>query len=418
MTLDSSVSRVSYLGWLLAVEKHRRNREVLFMPPQRWTNDEILVLEKSVEEGLSPESMARKLNRSDSSVRAKIKALQSKNRNNPWTKQDVETLKALANEQCSIEVISLRIGRSPQAVKAKLEYESVVENARLELSVEEKEDYRRLQSLEKSYQTRGFLRSILAFVTQSDEDLTKLNLYKLRGLANEGADMAVIAAKMGASEASVRGRLVHSGVYNQYLIQNHSAMISKLSKLEKKLGIDKSGEDEEIDVSGVLGLIERGEGLHTEFKSTYRYNTKANLLDCPLVKNEVVKVVSGFMNARGGTLLIGVKDSGLPTGIFDDDLNTPDDYIRHLLAFMQHCLGKVVTTLVNIVIVKMPSGEEVCVVETKRSDKPIWCRNPDFNTKKGYPKEHEIFYVRHPATTEQLSGSEAQAYCRKRFPDV
>lgn len=388
------------------------------MPAQRWTIEEIEVLENLISESHSIESIAKKLQRSDSSVRAKLKALQSKNKNAPWSKEEVETLKALASELYPIESISLKIGRTPHAVKAKLEYESIVENARLSLSEEEKEDYRRLEYLAKQYETRGILRSILAFLSQSDEDLSKLETYKLRDLADQGVDMAVIAAKMGASEASIRGKLVYSGVYNQYLVKNHSAMISKLSKLEKKLGLDSIDNGDTINPSTVLGMIEKGEGLHTEFKQTYRFNTKAKRLDCPLVKNEVVKAVSGFMNASGGTLLIGVKDSGLPTGIFDDDFNTPDDYIRHLLRFMQNCLGKVVTTLVNIVIVKMPSGEEVCVVETKRSDKPIWCQNAEFNASKGYPKDHEIFYVRHPATTEKLSGSEAQMYCSKRFQNV
>ena len=386
--------------------------------PAHWTDEEKAILEKGVEAGLSPESMTEKLNRSASSIRAKIKALQTKNRNKPWTEQDVETLKVLANEQCSIEVMSLKMGRSPQAIKAKLEYEWVVENAQLELSSDEIREYKRLQTLEGEYRARGFIGSIVALLFRTDEDLSELDGYKLRDFAHQGLDIAVIAAKMDTTEASIRGRLVHSGVYNQYLIQTHAAMRSKLSKLEKRLGLDGSGASDELDAAAVMALIERGEGLHTEFKSTYRYNTKAKLLDCPLVKNEVVKAVSGFMNAHGGSLLIGVKDSGLATGVFDDDLETPDEYIRHLLRFMQNCLGKVVTTLVNIEIVRMPSGEEVCVVRAKKSEKPIWCRNPDFNAKKGYPKDHEIFYVRHPATTEQLSGSEAQTYCSKRFQNV
>ena len=386
--------------------------------PAHWTDEEKAILEKGVEAGLSPESMTEKLNRSASSISAKIKALQTKNRNKPWTEQDVETLKVLANEQCSIEVMSLKMGRSPQAIKAKLEYEWVVENAQLELSSDEIREYKRLQTLEGEYRARGFIGSIVALLFRTDEDLSELDGYKLRDFAHQGLDIAVIAAKMDTTEASIRGRLVHSGVYNQYLIQTHAAMRSKLSKLEKRLGLDGSGASDELDAAAVMALIERGEGLHTEFKSTYRYNTKAKLLDCPLVKNEVVKAVSGFMNAHGGSLLIGVKDSGLATGVFDDDLETPEEYIRHLLRFMQNCLGKVVTTLVNIEIVRMPSGEEVCVVRAKKSEKPIWCRNPDFNAKKGYPKDHEIFYVRHPATTEQLSGSEAQTYCSKRFQNV
>ena len=50
------------------------------MPAQRWTDDEIIVLEKSIQEGLSPESIARNLHRTASAVHAKIKALQSRRR--------------------------------------------------------------------------------------------------------------------------------------------------------------------------------------------------------------------------------------------------------------------------------------------------------------------------------------------------
>ena len=385
---------------------------------RRWTDDEITWLINLLEQNESSVSIAAKLERTESAVESKIKALRSRHNKNAWSNKDVDTLKALANQGRSIDVISLKMGRSPQSVKAKLEYEWVVENAQLELGSDEIREYKRLQTLESEYRARGFIGSFVALLFRTDEDLSELDGYKLRDFAHQGLDIAVIAAKMDSTETSIRGRLVHSGVYNQYLIQTHAAMRSKLSKLEKRLGLDGSGESDELDAAAVMALIERGEGLHTEFKSTYRYNTKAKLLDCPLVKNEVVKAVSGFMNAHGGSLLIGVKDSGLATGVFDDDLETPDEYIRHLLRFMQNCLGKVVTTLVNIEIVRMPSGEEVCVVRAKKSEKPIWCRNPDFNAKKGYPKDHEIFYVRHPATTEQLSGSEAQTYCTERFQNV
>src|SRR5210317_56456 len=136
--------------------------------PAHWTDDEISILEKGVEADLSPESMTEELNRSASSIRAKIKALQSKNRKIPWTVQDVETLKALANKQCSIEVMSLKMGRSPQAIKAKLDYEWVVENAQLELGSDERRDYKRLQTLESEYRGRGFITSIVALLFRTD----------------------------------------------------------------------------------------------------------------------------------------------------------------------------------------------------------------------------------------------------------
>jgi hypothetical protein len=65
-------------------------------------------------------------------------------------------------------------------------------------------------------------------------------------------------------------------------------------------------------------LIARGESATLEFKSTARWNVKADRAD-PRMEQEIAKTVCAFLNSRqGGTLLIGVTDDGAIHGLQDD----------------------------------------------------------------------------------------------------
>lgn len=57
----------------------------------------------------------------------------------------------------------------------------------------------------------------------------------------------------------------------------------------------------------ILGLIQQGEGLTTEFKAC-RYQ----------LNRDVYETVCAFLNRHGGTLLLGVNDSGEIKGIDPD----------------------------------------------------------------------------------------------------
>jgi hypothetical protein len=60
-------------------------------------------------------------------------------------------------------------------------------------------------------------------------------------------------------------------------------------------------------------LIAAGEGERLELKSTARWNTKSGARDVRM-EDEVAVTVAAFMNASGGTLLLGVDDDGTVRG--------------------------------------------------------------------------------------------------------
>jgi len=80
-------------------------------------------------------------------------------------------------------------------------------------------------------------------------------------------------------------------------------------------------------VLGELGDIERtadldmliagGESGSLEFKQTMRWDTKLQKRSTE-VQRASMKTVCAFLNSGGGTLLIGVADTGKPTGLEDD----------------------------------------------------------------------------------------------------
>mgnify|MGYP002653748195 CR=1 FL=1 len=75
----------------------------------------------------------------------------------------------------------------------------------------------------------------------------------------------------------------------------------------------------------ITELIAGGESDHVEFKSTARINLRTEQKD-PRMEHVIVKTVSAFVNADGGTLLIGVDDDGTPLGLDADyaTLKVPD----------------------------------------------------------------------------------------------
>ena len=56
-------------------------------------------------------------------------------------------------------------------------------------------------------------------------------------------------------------------------------------------------------------MIAQGESANLEFKSSFRWDLRENKLNRAL-EGVILKTLAGYMNGKGGTLLIGVADDG------------------------------------------------------------------------------------------------------------
>lgn len=152
-------------------------------------------------------------------------------------------------------------------------------------------------------------------------------------------------------------------------------------------------------------LAAGGETDRVEFKQTARWNVHTRQRD-PALELVVAKTVAGFLNADGGTLLIGVDDAGTPTGLENDlSLGKAPDHDRYqlfLIDLLQQTLGKTATTLVSIRFEPI-TAVDVCRVDVKASGRPVFLDEP-----KG-PRTAD-FYVRIGNSTRLLLPDELLRY--------
>ncbi len=73
----------------------------------------------------------------------------------------------------------------------------------------------------------------------------------------------------------------------------------------------------EVRHRSVAELIELGESMVLEFKSTFQWDVIQNKQNKEL-RYSVLKTIAAFMNSEGGTLVIGVEDNGNPYGLSND----------------------------------------------------------------------------------------------------
>ncbi|MFV9672626.1 MAG: RNA-binding domain-containing protein [Acidimicrobiia bacterium] len=157
--------------------------------------------------------------------------------------------------------------------------------------------------------------------------------------------------------------------------------------------------------TGATDMASGGETERVEFKQTARWNTHTKQRDEKL-EMVIAKTVAGFLNADGGTLLIGVNDDGEPTGLENDlSLGKVADHDRFQLWIIDHLqrtLGKTAATHVTVAFEPI-NGIDVCRVEVEASNRPVFVDTP-----KG-PRTAD-FYVRIGNSTRRLLADELLRY--------
>lgn len=170
-----------------------------------------------------------------------------------------------------------------------------------------------------------------------------------------------------------------------------------------------TAEDPRPDGVPIADLIARGESGRVEFKQTARINLATKQRD-QVIELMVIKSVAGFMNAHGGTLLIGVTDRGEVLGI-EKDLKTlgskqhRDGFELWLTGLLSNALGPTGTSRVSISYEDFPEGT-VCRVDVTPGNKPTFVR--------GGNRESDL-YVRLNNSTRLLNTSDALDYVGSRW---
>lgn len=157
-------------------------------------------------------------------------------------------------------------------------------------------------------------------------------------------------------------------------------------------------------------LVDAGESQTIEFKSTARWNIKAGMVD-PKLESVIVKTVCGFLNAEGGSVLIGVGDDGEVLGL-GLDLKTLgskqnlDGYELMLRQLLETNLSVPTSATVRVRFPEV-DGSRICHVSVAASGKPVFAK-PGRGS--GFPSHAAEFWVRTGNQTKQLHGDDMLTY--------
>lgn len=154
----------------------------------------------------------------------------------------------------------------------------------------------------------------------------------------------------------------------------------------------------------VTALIAGGESGAVEYKSTLRKNLHTGQPD-EKMHLAALKTIAGFLNAKGGTLLVGVADDGEVLGIEADGFPNEDKLQLHLVNLLSDRIGPQFLPYIHPHF-EDQDGKRVLVVRCEAGPKPAFVKDSG----------QQRFFVRGGNATTELSGSPVLDYVKARFP--
>jgi len=150
-------------------------------------------------------------------------------------------------------------------------------------------------------------------------------------------------------------------------------------------------------------LIAGGETEGVEFKSTLRTNLHTGQPDDKM-QIAALKTIAAFLNAGGGTLLIGVADDGVVTGLTADGFPNEDKMSLHLVNLIRDRIGDLFPPYVHPEFIDH-NGGRVLSIRCERGPKPAFVKDGSA----------QRFFVRGANATAELSGQTVVDYSAQRF---
>jgi hypothetical protein len=203
---------------------------------------------------------------------------------------------------------------------------------------------------------------------------------------------------------------VHKSLPFSNVLEYQTALIIVLSVLEVLILmviIRRWFQSRRLSIASVERLLQEGENEDVEFKASLRWDYKERRVNKEL-EYAVAKSIAGFMNTRGGTLLIGVTDEKTPAGL-DMDYSTlkkknSDGFILHLVQILNNYLGKEYSAFLSANIIHF-KGKDICRIEVLPSNKPVYVLHDG----------QEEFFLRALASTQPMQIKEAYEYIKMHW---
>lgn len=168
-------------------------------------------------------------------------------------------------------------------------------------------------------------------------------------------------------------------------------------------------------INDIQALINGGESKKVEFKSSLRYCLNTKQVQ-QRVEHSALKNIAAFLNSDGGTLLIGVDDSGNIIGLEETDYltfsndNKEDAFLQHFDNLVQNYFGNAFTRKFDVSFRKI-EGKTIALVEIReRASEPVI-----ISIKVKGEQAKDAFYVRRMASVADLNMKDLTAYVKEHW---
>lgn len=165
---------------------------------------------------------------------------------------------------------------------------------------------------------------------------------------------------------------------------------------------ENNKQEENSNLSLWENIIEGGESNTLEFKSSLIYNFIPNAPHhIPRFNN--AKTICGFLNGKGGILLIGISDDGVPQGIEEDlkFLGSRDKIKLNIDQLIHSHFGNSIIPLIETSFEKA-AEKEFIAIKVQPSSRPVFLKN--YNPRTDVTSKH--FFARRSASTTEIKDVE------------
>ncbi len=212
------------------------------------------------------------------------------------------------------------------------------------------------------------------------KSLNEIDKQILKAYVVVGIEPGIIAQQLYKPITVIENYLKKENQFSAYcakLQETYEEKISKLSKITgKQFKTDFHKKYENLsNPKFVLKLIKHSENKTIEFKSTFLTDLYTNAANKDRAY-DISKAMSGFLNAYGGYILIGVRDDKEVIGINNDNFVNKDKYILKMNNHIKKAMGVDALKFIHIDIVTL-NRKFVCVIHCEPSTFPIYSYNKD-----------------------------------------
>lgn len=166
--------------------------------------------------------------------------------------------------------------------------------------------------------------------------------------------------------------------------------------------VNKSIDADPLEIE-IKNLIKNKETETLEFKETFSRDikTQTKILNLELM---CFKTIAGFLNSKGGDLLVGISDDYRIVGI-DEEIkkfhkNKTDEFLKYFSNKVKSFFGAQIYPLLSWNIISV-ENKNILRVSCKPSDKEVYLNNE--------------FYARTNPRTDKLEGKALVEYIKSRF---